>query len=239
MMGDVQNDGPPVQRAHEYVARRIREGILDGTHSPGERLPVERDLSEQFGVSRSAVRQALLVLEQQGLIKVRSGNGGGPFVCTGSLEAAIVAFENLLVTDATAVDEFARAKLAIEPAIAAVAAETIDEGYLDQLRDNVERSRRVLEAGQSVTELAIEFHSILIRSTGNRYLTVILELLGRTLERLPNSPGRENVDRHRVVREHQQLIEALERHDAERVRELTTEHLRAIWTANTAAPHRS
>lgn len=226
------SSAPLFERPQEYVARKLRQAILDGTYAAGDRLPIERDLSEDFGVSRSAIRQALLILTHQGLVKVRSGAGGGPFVTRGSLPSAIAAFENLLVSDPAAVEEFVQAKLILEPAINMHAATCISEEYLRLLRDNVARCHEALSRDADTRELAIEFHSIIIRSCDNRYLTVILELVSQTLNQLPDPPGSVPVDQRRVLRDHEQMIEAFEQHDLERVRRLTTEHLEQLWHGN-------
>ena len=220
---------PGFERPQESIARQLRQAILDGVYAPGERLPIERDLSLQFGVSRSAIRQALLILSHQGLIKVRSGAGGGPFVARGSLPAAIAAFENLLVSDEHAVEEFVQAKVTIEPAILALAAASISPEHLGRLRENVAASRALLQRGEDPTALAVEFHSVVAESIGNRYLSVILELIGQTLDRLTDRPGAPAVDLEQVVCDHEQMLEALEEHDAARVWRLSTEHLALIW----------
>ncbi len=230
---------PSYERPQEYVARQLRQAILDGEYAPGERLPIERELSEQFGVSRSAIRQALLILSHQGLVKVRSGAGGGPFVTRGSLPAAIAAFENVLISDPAAVEEFVQAKLIIEPAITGHVASSISAESLDLLRHNVAEFRKALRRKEDPTELALEFHSIIIRSSDNRYLSVILQLIGQTLDRLPAVPESGPVNQRQVLRDHEQLIEALERHDAEEARQLTTDHLEKIWHGRSPAGRKS
>ncbi|WP_009478501.1 FadR/GntR family transcriptional regulator [Rhodococcus sp. JVH1] len=113
--------------------RRSATAILSRQYRPGERLPVERELIERFAVSRSAIRQALLILDQQGLVRVRPGVGGGPFVVREALPAAVAAFENVLAVDPDEVAEFARAKLVLEPAVNASAAESISDEQLATL----------------------------------------------------------------------------------------------------------
>ena len=226
---------PSYERPQEYVARHLRQAILDGTHRIGERLPVERELSEQFGVTRSAIRQALLILSHQGLIKVRSGAGGGPFVAGGSLPAAIAAFENLLVSDPVAIEEFVEAKLIIEPAITGYAAGTITAEYVELLRENVAEHRDTIRRREDCTAIALAFHSLIVESSGSRYLSVIVELIGQTLERLPDPPGTSPVAQERILRDHEQLVDALEQRDAEQVRQLAAVHLQHIWRRDAGA----
>jgi DNA-binding FadR family transcriptional regulator len=215
-----------IERPHENVARQLRQAILDGTYAPGDRLPIERELSERFEVSRSMVRQALLILEQQGLVRVRSGVGGGPFVAGPSLPAAITALENLLTLDQSSVDEFARAKLVLEPVISAYAAKSITTEDLDRLAANLDRTHQQVQRGEDITETAVEFHSMLINSTRNRFLAVIVELLSRTLNRVP---GPTSADPWRILAEHQRILEALRRHEPDEVGRLTRDHIASIW----------
>jgi DNA-binding FadR family transcriptional regulator len=219
----------PAERRHEVVARRLRDAILSGEYRSGDRLPIESELSERFAVSRSVVRQALLILDQQGLVRVRSGVGGGPFVAHETLPAAVAALENVLTVDPTSVTEFARAKLVLEPEVNAMAAESISEDRIAALDANIAATRASLERGDRATGLMIEFHSILVNSTGNRFLALIVELMTQTLDRLPGTPDWEHVDPWQVVAEHENMVDALRRHDAQEVRELTVAHLTGIW----------
>jgi DNA-binding FadR family transcriptional regulator len=219
----------PAERRHETVARLLREDILRGTYRTGERLPIERELSERFEVSRSVIRQALLILDQQGLVRVRSGVGGGPFVTHDTMPAAVASFENMLAVDPTSVAEFLRAKYVLEPAINAMAAATITDEWIAALEDNIVATRAALERGESVVSRLIDFHVLLVSSTGNRFLALIVELMSRTLDRLPDTAGLRQLDAGQALTEHEAMLDALRRHDVDEVRELTRTHLAEIW----------
>ncbi|SFO50175.1 transcriptional regulator, GntR family [Pseudonocardia ammonioxydans] len=219
----------PAERRHETVARLLREEILRGTYRPGERLPIERELSRHFDVSRSVIRQALLILDQQGLVRVRSGVGGGPFVAQDTMPAALAAFENTLAVDPSSVAEFAWAKCILEPAINAVAAETISDEQIAALETNVEASRAALERGESAVDHLIDFHSILVNSTRNRFLAIIVELMSRSMDRLTGTAGIRHLDGAHVLEEHEAIMDALRRRDADEVRALSRDHLTGIW----------
>ena len=219
---------PPAERPHEIVARQIRSAILEGTYAPGDRLPVERELSEQFQVSRSAVRQALLILDQQGLVRVKPGVGGGPFVAREPVPAAITAFENLVKTDEASVDEFLRAKIMFEPPVAALAAENISTLDLQRLEDNINRTREAIDRGEDFNDLALEFHAIIFRATRNRFLEVVLEILSRSFNRLPSSMV-DAADRHFAIDDHVELLDALRRGAAAEVHDLMEKHLLRLW----------
>lgn len=216
------------ERPHEAVARQLRAAILDGTYLPGDRLPVERELGERFQVSRSAVRQALLILDQQGLIRVKAGVGGGPFVAREPVPAAVTAFENLLTTDEFSVDEFLQAKIVVEPAIAEYAVRAMSESDLDRLQENVTRTQNAVEQGEDTTSLAVEFHTILFHSTNNRFLEVVLEILSRTFERLPAGTV-ESAQQECVADDHQDILDAISSGVTSDVRELMEKHLVRVW----------
>ena len=225
----------PAERPHESVARQLRAAILDGTYAAGDRLPIERELSEQFEVSRSTVRQALLILDQQGLIRVKPGVGGGPFVAREPLPAAVTAFENLVTADDSSVDEFIRAKIVIEPAVAALAAELISPIDLQRLDDNVMRTRDAADRGEDIAALSVEFHTILFRSTRNRFLEVVLEILTRTYERLPATTLK-LADQSCVLDDHAAILDALRRRAGVEVRDLMDKHLLRVWHDELAQP---
>lgn len=223
---------PDTERPHECVARQLRSAILDGTYQPGDKLPIERDLSEQFRVSRSAVRQALLILDQQGLVRVKPGVGGGPFVSREPLPAAITAFENLLTVDGSSLDEFLDAKMILEPAIAASAAGNMSTSDLAALEENLQRTREAEDRGEDLTDLSIEFHAIIFRAIGNRFIDVILEILNRSRYRLPQG-SMEGADVRCVVDDHRQILDALRRGSSTKVARLMTEHLGRVWSEKT------
>ncbi len=220
---------PQSERPHEWVAGQLRRAILDGTYSPGDRLPVERELSEHFKVSRSVVRQALLILDQQGLIRVKPGIGGGPFVARESLPAAITAFENLLTVDESSLTEFLEAKLVIEPAVAAHAAQRVSPEDLKRLEDNLIRTRQADERGEDITDLSVQFHSILFRCTGNRFMEVVLQILSRSFDRLPAS-SLKTADVRCVIDDHQEILDAIRNGAASAVGELMAAHVARVWS---------
>src|SRR3954453_8271284 len=100
-----------IARASSSIADQIRAAILSGRLEQGERLPPERELAEQFGVSRVTVRDALRGLEAMGLIEVRVGARGGAFVTvpTGSLVGQTSA--DMMLMSALTPDDIDEARL--------------------------------------------------------------------------------------------------------------------------------
>lgn len=226
---------PPSERPHEWIVRQLRNAILEGVHEPGDKLPVERELSETFGVSRSAVRQALLVLDQQGLVRVKPGVGGGPFVVCEPMPAAVTALENVLTIEKSSVAEFVQAKLAIEPAIARYAAQRLSAEARQRLEDNLERTRCAIDLGEDATELAVEFHLILMGSTGNRFIDAIFEVMTRSFSRIP-AESLATADQNCVVDDHRSIIDALRSDDHDKVGRLMADHVGRVWSQQAVSP---
>ncbi|WP_319456937.1 MULTISPECIES: FadR/GntR family transcriptional regulator [unclassified Mycobacterium] len=217
-------------RPSDQVARQLRAAVVSGEYPVGAALPTERELSEQFGVSRSAVRQALSSLQLQGLLEIRPGSGGGPFVVDRRMEPAVNAFENLFALADVTQEQFLAVKTVLEPAVAAWAAMNADETDLDRLRNNVDECDRELKAGRSVTQLVLDFHVMLAEATKNPILALMVSALERIVERLRASPeyqGGENWQL--LVDEHRELLAAVTEAAPERAHRLAEQHSQTVW----------
>jgi len=216
------------ERVHEVVARQIREAILSGAYGPGDRLPFERELVESFGVSRSGVRQAILLLQQQGLVEVRAGSGGGAFVRDTGIQPLLNAIENVLAVRRVTPAQFLQAKQVVEPVLSAAAAEHVTDEIIGRLRENIAAGRTLAgDAGGRLAN-ATQFHEILAEATGNPVLELVLVALSRLAESMPEFRHAGGHDWDRVVDEHDGLVDALERRSKADVHELMVAHLRSI-----------
>ena len=109
-------------RASSEVVTQIREAILSGRFRPGDRLPTERELAQQFGVSRVTVRDALRALEAGGLIRVKVGGQGGPYVAEPDISQLSDSLGAHLQLRGSTFRELAEARLALETTAARLAA---------------------------------------------------------------------------------------------------------------------
>src|SRR4051794_21472335 len=158
----------PGRRVYQTLVEQIRRDIFQRQRSPGDRLPHERALAEQYGIGRSAVREALRVLEIQGLVQVRHGYRGGVFVAEAGASPLLSALDASLRLDHVGVDELYGARRLIEPMLARMAADR-DAGTLaQQLQENVEATEACLGDGRAAFALNMEFHAILAEAAGNR-----------------------------------------------------------------------
>src|SRR4030042_573321 len=168
------------KRAFEEVAATIKDSILNGHWKPGDRLPSETELGNQFGVSRHTIREALRALELSGLITIRTGVAGGP-IGTDTIMSSISslyldAFQMKKIT----VDEFTAARMAIEEVILSDAIEKADEEDIAKLKENVLIAKQLASRGEIVTDVNFEFHSLLAQASKNRVF-IILETTINTI----------------------------------------------------------
>jgi GntR family transcriptional repressor for pyruvate dehydrogenase complex len=218
---------PPAARARAFhaIVERIHEDIFAGQRRPGDRLPSEHSLGEQFGVSRAGVREALRVLELEGLVDVRHGYGGGLFVAEPSHTPILGALSVSLRLGQVDVAELYQARQLVEPSIARSAVEGDTTRLVQRLVANVEATDKALGGEAPVSALNREFHAILAEQAGNRVLGLIMQALQELLEsvdqRFPNSPALSRC----ALTEHRQILEAVCARDGERAERLMRCHL--------------
>lgn len=164
-------------RQYQDVARSIRSLIHDEKLAPGDRLPPERKLCEQLNVSRSLVREALILLEIEGLVEVRKGSG----VYVSEQSAAAVQPPR----DDIGPFELLQARQLIEADIAGFAARNVTKSDILRLREALERERTDLARGDADYSGDREFHRLIAQATQNSVLVDVVEELWRKREQSP------------------------------------------------------
>jgi GntR family transcriptional regulator, transcriptional repressor for pyruvate dehydrogenase complex len=173
-------------RVSGEVAEQLKHSILVGQFKAGDRLPSERELAEQFQVSRVAIREALRALENSGFITTRQGVTGGAFVTDLTFEHLVNAFLDLFMADKISIPELYQVRLLVEPEVARLAAQRVTAEYAERLK------ARLKEEEEPTTSLAEDLdkktavHFILAEMCGNRFLEglvrSVMGLTRRTIE---------------------------------------------------------
>ena len=164
-------------RVSEEVANQLKQSILLGHFNTGDKLPAERDLAEEFRVSRVAIREALRKLENSGFIVTRQGATGGAYVADLTFEYLINAFLDLFLADKISVPELRQVRVIIEPEVARLAASKITPEYAQRLKHALEVEELPISSLSEDMERKQKAHIILAEMSGNR----ILEALVRSL----------------------------------------------------------
>jgi DNA-binding FadR family transcriptional regulator len=211
-------------RASGEIVSQIERAIFSGELSHGDRLQSERELAEQFGVSRITVRDALRILEARGLIRVKVGATGGAFVAESSTDRVAESISTMIQLKRMTLSELAEARTVVEAATAALAAQRADAAAVSRLVQSTTRARAVIRENVSHSEASMDFHVELARAAGNEvlYATVAAyrELLLPAIRDLRNERSGRNTQR-----VHEEIVEAVRRRDAEGARELMVVHL--------------
>jgi DNA-binding FadR family transcriptional regulator len=214
------------QRLYRQIAEQLRSLITAGEFTPGSRLPAERDLAKQFGVSRPSVREALIALEVEGWVEVRTGSG--VYVLAHAGAAA-----NGHATQVPATEwgplELLRARRVIEGEIAAMAATHARRKDLQSIRDAIDAMAQEVERGVKPLEADRAFHAAIAQACGN---VVLLETVhtywdarhGPLFERLGGHFESSSVWR-LAIAEHEAVLAAIKMRDADGARAAMQHHM--------------
>lgn len=226
------------RRLYRQIADQLRLLIQSGEFAIGSRLPAERDLATQLGVSRPSVREALIALEVQGLIEVRGGSG-----------IVVIGREPVqLLDNAHGPLEIIRARQLIEGELAAVAAHSDDASLVPDLRDTLREMESDIAARTPPIHGDRRFHMRIAQASDNSPLLAIVTQLfdernGPLFARLGSHFEREATWQ-QAVAEHRAVVEAIERHDPQAALQAMSSHLEhsherfsAGWLTGEPADH--
>jgi GntR family transcriptional repressor for pyruvate dehydrogenase complex len=202
------------------------DAILEKQLAPGERLPSERELGEQFGVSRTVVREAVRALVAKGVIEVVSGSGLR--IAEANATNVRESFSLYLHNSTLDYEKIHDVRRALEVHIAGVAAERSSEEDLEILNEAHEAMAKAVADGSSVEVLAIldlEFHRAMARATHNELFLILHDSLGEGLLDVRRNNLEDPVTAERTIGLHDAVRERIVARDADGARAAMAEHL--------------
>jgi DNA-binding FadR family transcriptional regulator len=214
-----------VQRLYRQIADHLSELIAKGEFPEGTRLPSERELAEQLGVSRPSVREALIALEVAGKVEVRVGSG-----------IFVAARRPVPLVDPAKEGqgpfELLHARALVEGEVAAEAARTATDADLDVVRAAVEEMRVRQRRNMNPEEADRDFHLAIARATHNSPLASVVQDLwdrgrGDIWKRMEHHFQTQEL-RSAIHGDHQAILVALEGHDARGARSAMRRHLERV-----------
>jgi GntR family transcriptional repressor for pyruvate dehydrogenase complex len=236
-------------RLAEIVAASLRDDILGGRLKEGDSLPAQEHLLEEFRVSPPALREAMRILETEGLVSVRRGNVGGAVVHEPSAQRTARMISMVLQSRRTSLGDVSGALLHIEPVCASLCAEREDraEDVVPRLREVIQAQRDKIDDASAYTASSRRFHEPLVESCGNQTLQVVIGSLESIwtahehsvwTEATMRSPQQPDPDlpevkamRRRALRDHEKIVDAIGAGDQERATSLASCHLAATRTS--------
>ena len=208
------------------VSEEIKTWVVDRDLKQGDRLPNEAEMIAIFGVSKGTVREALRILEAEGLISTRTGPGGGSFVNKVTVEHAKSLLANYFYFERLSLSDFYQLRKILEPELAANLAGKLTEEQLNELDALTASLPEPAKSAQEEKEhiASLRFHQCLAEFAENRLLGFVIAFMARSLtdltvyRRLYDPPNHELAMK---GREHQQrLVKALRQGDADAAREI-------------------
>ncbi|MBV1901401.1 MAG: FCD domain-containing protein [Kordiimonadaceae bacterium] len=224
-----------VPKTAEIIAGRLRAQIAHGELKDGDALLGEADLLKQFMVSRPTIREAIRILESEGLIEVSRGAKGGARVRLpdGSIVARHAGLF-LQVNGVTLADIY-EARTIIEPPAVRVLTEKGLASDVEQLRECIELERQESEETSDFSNLPARFHRLLVELSGNKTLNLLVIMLNDIVESQYQSavsdvPGKRNLIRakRRSIRSYEKLVELIADGKGEEAEKFWQKHMEVV-----------
>lgn len=191
-------------RVSEEVTEQIKQCILLGDFKAGDKLPSERELMEEFQVSRVAIREALRALENSGFVSTRQGATGGTYVIELSFENLASAFIDLFLAEKISIPEMFHVRVLIEPEVARLAAMRITPESKKKLEEILQKEELPVSSLSDDIETKTMVHFVLAEICGNRFLEALVKSLMRVTKRVieavhPNTLSMHPAGMHRPI----------------------------------------
>jgi DNA-binding FadR family transcriptional regulator len=217
-------------RVFQNVVDQIQEAIFDGRLKAGDQLPPEMKLKEMFQTGRGTIREALRVLEQKGLVEIRTGAAGGAVVRAPDASKIAESLDLLVQCRTVTFDQLAQFRQEVEGAVAALAASAALKSDIERLVELLEEARGLLESDRVdpklFSRIDVRIHIAVAEIVGNPLFVAVLRMVHENVleafERFSLSPDLLRAN----FRDLDALVSALKKGDADRARETARAHVK-------------
>jgi GntR family transcriptional repressor for pyruvate dehydrogenase complex len=219
------------RRAFEEICERIREQLALGMLKPGDKLPPERDLAQQLGVSRNVLREALRSLEMAGVLRLQKGVKGGAFIQEGDTGRMNDVMRDMLSLGTISVRELSEARIHVLDLVVGLACANARQANLDALEANIERTELATKEGRLLdrVECSREFYKLLAASTGNKVIAMIVDSVTEIHMRFVYAKvASSGIAMSRLAERRRQLLSAIAGRNVPLASRLMRSHLEAV-----------
>jgi GntR family transcriptional repressor for pyruvate dehydrogenase complex len=214
-------------RLYEQIVEQIEQSVQKGDLKPGDQLPAERELAEQFGVSRTAVREAVKALREKGLVEAYPGKG--TFITNGSSNPMRQSLDRMMRSaQVDATSSLVEVREILEPEIAALAAVRATEENLNSLREAVAVMDAAKRDPDAYIEADLDFHLELAEAAANPLILSLIDSIIGVLREQRMRIFEVDGGPDRGQYHHKKILEAMEHQDAPGAREAMRAHLRQV-----------
>jgi GntR family transcriptional repressor for pyruvate dehydrogenase complex len=214
------------RRAYQDVVQQIIDLINKGKLNKGDQLPSERELTENFKVSRTTVREAIRCLESMQLVKSRQGNG--TFVLASAEDAHVKPLCAALFQERDDLIDIFYIRKIVEPSIAELAAEHATPDEVKEMAGIIQDQEENLAVGKTTAQSDTEFHTAIARAARNRVLGRLMHALMDLLTETRQEALHNHLRAQESLRGHRAVFEAIANRDRAGARESMRRHLSEI-----------
>jgi GntR family transcriptional repressor for pyruvate dehydrogenase complex len=162
-------------RTFEEVSNQIKKLIFDGVFKPGDKLPSEIEIAQQFNVGRQSIREALRILELSGFITIQKGGGGGAVVKDTISNTISELFLDAFQLEKITLEELTIARFEIEKIVLKYAIENADMSDIQSLQKNIGEALEKIENNIPAVDENIRFHKLLAKASKNHLFVIVVE----------------------------------------------------------------
>jgi GntR family transcriptional repressor for pyruvate dehydrogenase complex len=227
-------------RIYEQVVLQLQQEILSGQIAPGTRLPTERDLAAQFGVSRASIREALSVLQSRGLIESRQGDGT---IVSPSVDAGLlVPLSEQLARSRAAIMNPLEVRYMFEPQTAYLAAERATDAEIAVMAETLRMQEGIVAMGGTGIDEDTAFHFAIARASHNDLVVTIIGHINTSLRETREWSLRARSGAEASIRHHHNILAAIARHDPQAAQAAMAAHVEDVqvmalrWLQERAEP---
>jgi GntR family transcriptional repressor for pyruvate dehydrogenase complex len=213
---------PKTNKVAHHVVEQVRDAILTGEFKPGDRLASQRELVEQFQVSKASMREALTVLEGMGLIEARKGTGGGIFAAEVDMKTTVLSLTNFLHFKNVSVGDITMLRYFLEPHLAEIALSRMTKHDIRILET---MTNDEVSDPSAKDKQGIGFHYFIARFSDNPLLILLMDFIESLLAdlKITLNPGPEFYDE--VGQDHHRIIACFKRKDGVSVKKEMAAHV--------------
>ena len=216
----------PIDRSGitELVVQRIKELLTRGELKAGSRLPPERELAEMLNISRPSLRTALKALSVMGIIRAKPG--AGTYIAESLPEVFTEPMHFMTLINNTSAEELFEARRIIEAGLAELAAKRARPEDLQALQAEIDAMRASMNDPESFLKHDVRFHQAMARAADNKLMSGVMDTIAHLLYHIRRQSISEARDFEIALKGHVKILEAIDRHDSQKAKEMLSTHLR-------------
>lgn len=199
-----------IPKAADVLASHLRDEIVDGRLANGEMLPTERELAEGAGLSRSSVREALHMLEIEGLLITKPGRNGGSMVCQPSRDTIVKTVGLYISSRKTQITSLIEARVALEPSAAMLAAKHRTEADIESIKSAHEHLVANIDDLDEFLRTNIDWHMAVVHASHNDLMIAFMESISGQVHAATNEEQMNPIEiREQVIKVHGRITDAI------------------------------